>query len=137
MWNDTPFTRRLGLRYPIVQGPFGGGMSSAVLAATVSNAGGLGSFGAERWGRALVFVVDQSPLGERGDGLLAEILQSAIHSLIDKHARVLKLHREGVRVRFLAVSGAAVQGVRARLDRGESWGNVLVALHTTPAGGEA
>jgi nitronate monooxygenase len=47
MWNDTPFTRRLGLRYPIVQGPFGGGLSSAVLAATVSNAGGLGSFGAQ------------------------------------------------------------------------------------------
>jgi nitronate monooxygenase len=46
MWNDTPFTRRLGLRYPIVQGPFGGGFSSVRLTATVSNAGGLGSFGA-------------------------------------------------------------------------------------------
>src|SRR5262245_10089775 len=46
MWNDTPFTRRLGIRYPIVQGPFGGGFSSARLTATVSNAGGLGSFGA-------------------------------------------------------------------------------------------
>ena len=44
---DTPFTRRLGLRYPIVQGPFGGGFSSARLTATVSNAGGLGSFGAQ------------------------------------------------------------------------------------------
>ena len=47
MWNDTPFTRRLGLRYPIVQGPFGGGFSSARLTTTVSNAGGLGSFGAQ------------------------------------------------------------------------------------------
>ena len=47
MWNDTPFTRRLGIRYPIVQGPFGGGFSSARLTATVSNAGGLGSFGAQ------------------------------------------------------------------------------------------
>lgn len=47
MWNDTPFTRRLGLRYPIVQGPFGGGFSSARLTSTVSNAGGLGSFGAQ------------------------------------------------------------------------------------------
>jgi nitronate monooxygenase len=47
MWNDTPFTRLLGLRYPIVQGPFGGGFSSARLTATVSNAGGLGSFGAQ------------------------------------------------------------------------------------------
>ena len=47
MWNDTPFTRRLGLRYPIVQGPFGGGLSSAALTAAISNAGGLGSFGAQ------------------------------------------------------------------------------------------
>jgi nitronate monooxygenase len=47
MWNDTAVTRRLGIRYPIVQGPFGGGLSSARLAAAVSNAGGLGSFGAQ------------------------------------------------------------------------------------------
>ena len=45
MWNDTAFTHRFGLRYPIVQGPFGGGLSSTKLAAAVSNAGGLGSFG--------------------------------------------------------------------------------------------
>ena len=59
MWNDTPFTRLVGLRYPIVQGPFGGGFSSARLTATISNAGGLGSFGAQgqppaRCERALV-----------------------------------------------------------------------------------
>ncbi len=47
MWNDTAFTRRVGIRYPIVQGPFGGGLSSARLVAAVSNAGGLGSFGAQ------------------------------------------------------------------------------------------
>ncbi len=37
---------RLGLEHPIVQGPFGGGLSSVKLAAMVSNLGGLGSFGA-------------------------------------------------------------------------------------------
>jgi nitronate monooxygenase len=36
----------LGIRYPIVQGPFGGGLSSAALTAEVSNLGGLGSYGA-------------------------------------------------------------------------------------------
>lgn len=46
MWNSTAFTERLGIRFPIVQGPFGGGASSAALVAAVSNAGGLGSFGA-------------------------------------------------------------------------------------------
>lgn len=38
-------TKMLGLRQPIVQGPFGGGLSSVALTATVSDAGGLGSFG--------------------------------------------------------------------------------------------
>ncbi|HEX5034654.1 MAG TPA: nitronate monooxygenase, partial [bacterium] len=46
MWSDTEVSRRLGLRYPIVQGPFGGGLSSTNLLTTVSKAGGLGSFGA-------------------------------------------------------------------------------------------
>lgn len=39
-------TRKLGITYPVVQGPFGGGLSTARLASTVSNLGGLGSFGA-------------------------------------------------------------------------------------------
>jgi nitronate monooxygenase len=38
--------RTLGIEHPIVQGPFGGGLSTAMLAGTVSNLGGLGSFGA-------------------------------------------------------------------------------------------
>jgi nitronate monooxygenase len=46
MWNQTRVTQLLDLQVPIVQGPFGGGLSSARLAAAVSNAGGLGSFGA-------------------------------------------------------------------------------------------
>lgn len=46
MWNDTGITRRLQLALPIVQGPFGGGLSSVDLVAAVSGAGALGSFGA-------------------------------------------------------------------------------------------
>lgn len=38
--------KRLGIEHPVIQGPFGGGLSTVALAATVSNAGGLGSFGA-------------------------------------------------------------------------------------------
>ncbi len=47
MWNKTKFTKLLGIDYPIVQGPFGGGLSSVLLTSTVSNAGGLGSFGGQ------------------------------------------------------------------------------------------
>ncbi len=45
-WSDTRFARILELKYPIIQGPFGGGLSRVSLASAVSNAGGLGSFGA-------------------------------------------------------------------------------------------
>lgn len=44
-WMDTEITKLLGLRVPIVLGPFGGA-SSVELTAAVSNAGGLGSYGA-------------------------------------------------------------------------------------------
>lgn len=47
MWNKTKFTKLLGIDYPIVQGPFGGGLSSVKLTSSVSNAGGLGSFGGQ------------------------------------------------------------------------------------------
>jgi nitronate monooxygenase len=46
MWHNTKVTELLGIDYPIMQGPFGGGLSSAELVATVSNAGGLGGYGA-------------------------------------------------------------------------------------------
>ncbi|MCF6132902.1 NAD(P)H-dependent flavin oxidoreductase [Flavobacterium wongokense] len=46
MWYHTKATELLGIQYPIMQGPFGGNLSSVALTATVSNAGGLGGFGA-------------------------------------------------------------------------------------------
>jgi nitronate monooxygenase len=45
-WNNGRLLALLRIRYPIVQGPFGGGLSSVALSASVSNAGGLGSYGA-------------------------------------------------------------------------------------------
>jgi nitronate monooxygenase len=44
-WNDNRLTAKLGIDYPIIQGPLGG-LSSQKLTAAVSSFGGLGSFGA-------------------------------------------------------------------------------------------
>src|SRR6266404_6299014 len=44
-WNQNRLTTKLGIDYPIIQGPLGG-LSSQRLTAAVSNFGGLGSFGA-------------------------------------------------------------------------------------------
>ncbi len=44
-WNRNRLTEKLGIDYPIIQGPLGG-LSSQRLTAAVSNFGGLGSVGA-------------------------------------------------------------------------------------------
>src|SRR5438309_11476275 len=44
-WNRNRLTAKLGIDYPVIQGPLGG-LSSQRLTAAVSNFGGLGSFGA-------------------------------------------------------------------------------------------
>lgn len=46
MWHQTKASEILGIQYPILQGPFGGNLSSVGLVSTVSNAGGLGGYGA-------------------------------------------------------------------------------------------
>ena len=46
MWYKTKASEILGIQYPIFQGPFGGNLSSVELVSIVSNAGGLGGFGA-------------------------------------------------------------------------------------------
>src|SRR5476651_2130935 len=44
-WTRNRLTEKLGIDYPLIQGPLGG-LSSQKLTAAVSNFGGLGSFGA-------------------------------------------------------------------------------------------
>lgn len=45
-WRRSALLDRLGIERPIIQGPFGGGLSSVDLVVAVGEAGGLGSFGA-------------------------------------------------------------------------------------------
>jgi nitronate monooxygenase len=47
MWNKTRISEIFNISYPIIQGPFGGGLSSIELTSAVSNAGALGSFGGQ------------------------------------------------------------------------------------------
>lgn len=44
-WRNAAIGRRLGIDYPIIQGPFGGGLSAVDLVVAVCESGGLGSFG--------------------------------------------------------------------------------------------
>ena len=125
-----------------------GGAGSASIEAVIEHLGGelslagLGSLGLERWGRAMVLVIDQSPLGAEGDALIEAALAAAVASTAKKPVWALLLGRERVRARFLIGSRAGVEKVRAWLDEGLPWGDALVRLHapagvTPRAGGEA
>jgi len=46
MWYSTKAAKLLGVEYPILQGPFGGNLSTVQLTAAVSNLGGIGGYGA-------------------------------------------------------------------------------------------
>ena len=58
MWKSTEVTRRLGLEVPIVQGPFGSGLSAVDLVVAVSEGGGLGSFGVHHLDSAGIRAID-------------------------------------------------------------------------------
>ena len=45
MWYKTKASEILGIQFPILQGPFGGSLSTIELVSIVSNAGGLGGYG--------------------------------------------------------------------------------------------
>ncbi|HTE00793.1 MAG TPA: nitronate monooxygenase [Mucilaginibacter sp.] len=59
MWYQTKASEILGIEYPILQGPFGGNLSSVGLVSTVSNAGGLGGYGAYTLSPQEIIEVDQ------------------------------------------------------------------------------
>ena len=59
MWNRTAVTELLGIKYPIIQGPFGGRFSSTRLVSMVSNLGGLGSFGLNSYDAEEILDIDK------------------------------------------------------------------------------
>lgn len=94
--------------------------------------GGMGSLSLERWGRALVLVIDRCPLGARGDGLLESVLGGALGRAAGKSVRSLFLGREEARARFLITGDAGLSKVTSLLADGMSWGEALVKLHAGP-----
>src|SRR5699024_11547620 len=46
MWNSNRVTKKLEIKYPIIQAGMAGGITTPELVAAVSNAGGLGTLGA-------------------------------------------------------------------------------------------
>ena len=92
---------------------------------------GLGALGMERWGRALVFVVEGSPLGTDGDELCEIALEGAIGAASGRSVRVVRIDRAERSARFLVGNQAAAAKVRSLCAEGRTWAEALLELHAS------
>jgi hypothetical protein len=87
---------------------------------------GLGALTLERWGRALVFVVEG---GVAPTALVCALFEGALEAATGRVARCVQIVKEKQRARFLVSSPSATQSAQAWLAAGMSWGEVLAKLH--------
>jgi pimeloyl-ACP methyl ester carboxylesterase len=108
------------------------GVSASPMETVIAHLGGelsltgLGALSVERWGRALVFVIDRP--GAADLGFLASILEGALEACSGRATRCTSLGREKTIVRLLVASDTAVERVRGWLDSGVAWSEVLARL---------
>ncbi|MEZ4299179.1 MAG: hypothetical protein R3B70_29790 [Polyangiaceae bacterium] len=136
--------QRVGARLSAASGDAsesGAGARAASVETVVDHLGaelslaGLGSLSIERWGHALVVVVDHCPLGAGGDVLLEAAVGEAVAATAARPVHAVFLARDGVRARLLLTSGPVAERVREWLRGGATWGEALTRLHATPAQG--
>ncbi len=89
---------------------------------------GVGALSLERWGRALVAVVDNSAISD--NACVAAVVQGAICAATARPVACVALVREENSVRVLVTSGAAALRARGWLAEGVSWGDVLARLQS-------
>lgn len=129
------FGRRMGTEVGRrVQARLGDATRAASIGEMVEHLGGdvallgLGSLSVERWGRALVFVVDGSPLGSAGDALLGAVLEGALQRGLGKDVHAVLLDRQDEQARFAILGAAGAEKAEAWLGEGVRWGEVLSRL---------
>ena len=87
---------------------------------------GIGSLSIERWGRALVVVVEDSPLVGT---LLASLVGAAVETACGRRVSCALLSRDERAARVLLGSDRGVARVREWIASGVPWGEALVKLH--------
>jgi hypothetical protein len=112
-----------------------GAVGTATIAEVVEHLGGdlalsgLGNLSVERWGRALVMRISDSPLGAPGDELLAAVFEGALQRALGRDAAVVPVERKDQVVRLLATSATAAARVRGWLASGVAFGEALGRLN--------
>lgn len=87
---------------------------------------GLGVVSVERWGSALLFVVEHASVPAH---LVAAVLDGALEASTGRKTMCVKLVESEGRSRFLVAGQSTAQRVSAWLADGVSWGEVMVKLH--------
>ena len=98
---------------------------------------GLGNLRSERWGSALLFVLDPCPLDTRADGFLAGIIESAVASAGVRDLRAAVLDHEDRTVRMLICNEVAMKRAEALRAEGLPFTSIVSRLQglTSEGGG--
>jgi hypothetical protein len=87
---------------------------------------GVGIWSVERWGRALVVVVDEAAAA---DPMIAAIVGAAVEGASGRQVGRLLLSSDDRSARVLVSSDRAVDRVRQWIASGVSWGDAITKLH--------
>ena len=90
---------------------------------------GLGSLAVERWGMALVVVMNGAPAGKAGTALLGAVVSGALQRALSRDTAVIELARGDEGLRLLVVSKSAAPKVQQWLNDNVAWGEVIARLH--------
>lgn len=87
---------------------------------------GLGAVSLERWGQALVLIVDHATLPA---SVTAPVLEGTLETATGRTVRCIKIMEAPPRMRFLVVGQTAAERVAQLTSEGLSWGEILVRIH--------
>lgn len=89
---------------------------------------GLGVVTLERWGNALLFVVDDAPLPT---SVVAAILTGYMQAVTARKVACVPIMADKKRARFFATDPSLAGTLISWLKQGASWGEVLLRLHNS------
>ncbi len=95
---------------------------------------GWGSLHMERWGRAMLLVVEDTPLAEYR--FIAAILEGALSTASGQKVHCVPLTAEGV-ARILVAGSAVVERARGWVAEGVAWRDVLTRVQSSGEGGRS
>jgi hypothetical protein len=90
---------------------------------------GLGTLAIERWGKALVLVIEGAPAGTTGAALVSAVIAGALQRSLSRDTAVIELMKGDNTLRLLVVSSSAGAEVKQWLAEEVPWGSVLTRLH--------